>query len=73
MPPEPPRPFAPNIGRAGRWIRGIAGVLLVAAAIAAWDLQWPLGVALAVSGAFLLFEGLRGWCVLRACRISTRY
>jgi len=27
---------------------------------------------LAVSGGFVLFEALRGWCVLRACGIKTR-
>jgi len=31
-----------------------------------------LGVVLAVLGVFVLFEALRGWCVMRACGIKTR-
>ena len=31
-----------------------------------------LGLLLAVSGGFVLFEALRGWCVMRACGIKTR-
>lgn len=32
-----------------------------------------LGLVLLVSAAFVLFEALRGWCVLRACGIKTKY
>ena len=31
-----------------------------------------LGAVLAVSGVFVLFEAVRGWCVLRACGLKTR-
>ena len=31
-----------------------------------------LGLVLAASGAFVLFEALRGWCALQACGIKTR-
>jgi hypothetical protein len=31
-----------------------------------------LGLALVLSGIFVLFEALRGWCALRACGIKTR-
>jgi uncharacterized membrane protein len=43
---------------------------------AAWFLRhygaWVIGV-LAGSGIFALYEALRGWCVLRACGIKTKY
>jgi hypothetical protein len=31
-----------------------------------------LGAVLLASGAFVLFESLRGWCALRACGIKTK-
>ena len=32
----------------------------------------PMAAALALSGAFVLFEALRGWCAFRACGIKTK-
>jgi hypothetical protein len=65
--------FEPNIGKAGRAIRGGIGVVLIGAALAAWGWHWLAGAGLVAGGAFCLFEALRGWCVARACRIKTRW
>jgi hypothetical protein len=45
--------------------------LLAAAAFGFGYSTW-LGGALALAGLFVLFEALRGWCILRACGIKTR-
>jgi hypothetical protein len=64
--------FARNIGGTGRLVRGLAALaMLVGAGFGFFVSVW-LGVGLAVGGGFVLFEALRGWCVLRACRIRTR-
>ncbi len=74
MPPPPSsRPFAPNLARRGRIIRGISGGTLLAGAAVAWQFSVTLAIVLLASGLFLVFEALRGWCVLRACRIQTRF
>ncbi len=62
-----------NIDRRGRIFRAVGGVLLLAGAAAAWwgmKSPWLAG-ALAVGGAFALFEAARRWCVLRAFKIKT--
>lgn len=62
----------PNIDRTGRVVRGIGAVgLLVGSAVAFTTLPW-LGAVLLISGIFVAFEALRGWCALRACGIKTR-
>ncbi|HUA65444.1 MAG TPA: hypothetical protein VME24_06330 [Alphaproteobacteria bacterium] len=64
--------FLPNISGTGRRTRGwIAVALFIASGFGFAFCVW-LGVALASSGVFLLFEALRGWCALRACGIKTR-
>jgi hypothetical protein len=53
-------------------VRGIGAiVLLTAGGIAVFHLWW-LGAGLLAGGVFVLFEALRGWCLLRACGIKTR-
>jgi hypothetical protein len=66
--------WSANIGRGGRIIRGTAAIAMLAGAfllhregIAGWP--WLLAAA----GAFTLYEALRGWCVLRACKIKTKF
>lgn len=63
--------FAPNIGRKGRPVRGLFGVLLLVSGDMA--LRWSRAAALIIfaSAVFALFEALRGWCVMRACGIKT--
>ncbi len=64
--------FSRNISNAGRLVRGRGALaLLLGAGIGFFVSIW-LGVVLAVSGVFVLFEAVRGWCVLRACGLKTR-
>lgn len=62
-----------NLDTKGRLVRGVGALGLFAGAIWAFAAtsSW-LGWILAASGAFVLFEALRGWCVVRACGIKTR-
>ena len=61
-----------NISNTGRLVRGLRALaLLLGAGIGFFVSIW-LGVVLAVSGVFVLFEALRGWCLLRACGLKTR-
>jgi len=63
--------FARNLSNTGRLVRGVGAVgLLIGAGFGFFVSIW-LGVVLAVSGGFVLFEALRGWCALRACGIKT--
>ena len=64
--------FVRNISNTGRFVRGLGAVaLLIGAGFGFFVSVW-LGVGLAVGGVFVLFEALRGWCVMRACGIKTR-
>ena len=64
--------FSRNISNTGRLVRGLGALaLLLGAGIGFFVSIW-LGVVLAVSGVFVLFEALRGWCLLRACGLKTR-
>lgn len=65
--------FAPNLGRAGRLIRGLAGLLLVIGAVFSWTHSTLLSIVLLLSGAFVLYEASRGWCLMRACGIKTKF
>jgi hypothetical protein len=66
--------WAANIETRGRIFRGVAALIMLGAAfflhhegVAFWP--WLLAIA----GAFTLYEALRGWCILRACKIKTRF
>jgi hypothetical protein len=65
--------FRPNIDRHGRLARGVIGTLcLVAGIIIAGDYTlW--GLVLVAAGLFAIFESLRGWCVVRACGVKTKF
>jgi hypothetical protein len=64
--------FASNLDRNGRFVRGtVAGILMVGALVCFFFLP-PLGLILLILGLFVLFEAVRGWCVLRACGIKTK-
>ncbi len=65
--------FSPNIGKPGRLLRGLTALLLLVGAGFGFRLSIWLGFGLGVSGGFVLFEALRGWCVLRACGIKTKF
>jgi hypothetical protein len=65
--------WAPNLERKGRLVRGLGALtLLVTAALLVGESLWVAGM-LAAAGVFSLFEAVRGWCVLRACGLKTRF
>jgi hypothetical protein len=64
--------FSRNLDRRGRIVRSLGALgLLAGAGFGFCESVW-LGAMLAAAGGFVLFEALRGWCVLRACGIKTR-
>ena len=65
--------FAANLDGRGRWIRGTLGTALVIAGVVVCNYQLVAAIALIVSGGFCLFEAVRGWCVMRACGVKTRF
>lgn len=65
--------FSPNLQRTGRILRAVGGIALVLGGVAALFFLWWLGLILLASGAFVLFEAARGWCLFRACGIRTRW
>ena len=68
-----------NIDQHGRKARLIAGVIvdlcgvaLIVAGVVAGSLGMLLaGIFLDIAGSFMVFEGVRGWCALRALGIKT--
>ena len=66
--------WTPNIDRRGRIFRGLMAVVLFAAAFIAHrqGIEW-LAVMLAIAALVGVVETARGWCVLRACKIKTRF
>ena len=69
-----------NIDKRGRILRTTMGIVtdavgtgLVAAAIFGWLPSWALyaGIAAMLGGAFMIFEGVNGWCVVRAMGFKT--
>jgi hypothetical protein len=58
-----------------RLIYGITFLLVGIVTLLAWALPadssagWTISVALALSGAFAIFESRTGWCVIRAIGI----
>ena len=66
--------WTPNINRRGRIIRGVIALALFAAAFNAHreGVEW-LAVMLAIAGLVGVVEVVRGWCVLRACKINTKF
>ena len=64
--------FSPNLERKGRIVRASGGAALLLAGILVWPSSLCAGIVLLTSGTFMLFEALRGWCLLRACGIKTK-
>lgn len=64
-----------NIDSKGRRIRGINAVIMIAAAVVCWLVGWSMSLAilLLIGGLLSAFEALKGWCVLRALGIKTKY
>lgn len=65
--------FEPNIGRDGRLLRAVIGLLLLAMAVWIDRIHWFGSAGLGLGSAFCLFQALRGWCLARACGIKTRW
>ena len=66
--------FRPNLDRHGRMARGVIGALcLIAGIIVAGDFVLWVGLIFVAAGLFAIFESLRGWCLVRACGIRTKY
>jgi type IV secretory pathway VirB2 component (pilin) len=63
----------PNIGPTGRWLRAAVGIVLLGVAWWAVGQDRRLAALLAVLGVFCLYEAARGWCLLRACGIKTKW
>lgn len=64
--------LAPNIGNKGRLVRALIALGLFASAWLGFGVSVWLGVGLLVSGGFVAFEAVFGWCGLRACGIKTK-
>jgi hypothetical protein len=64
--------LAPNLTRAGRIVRAAGALALLIGGVIALPFSVWLAILLLISGGFVLFEALRGWCLLRACGIKTR-
>jgi membrane protein implicated in regulation of membrane protease activity len=66
--------FKPNLNFRGRMARGVIGTLcLIAGIVIAGDYLLWLGLVFVVSGLFAIFESLRGWCLVRACGLKTKF
>lgn len=65
--------FAANIDGRGRLIRGMLGTALVVGGVVLCKYNLAAAIALIISGGFCLFEAVRGWCVMRACGVRTRF
>ena len=64
--------FSSNIDNKGRIVRGLGAVGLFVAAWFAFGVAMWLGIVFVACGGFVLFETVRGWCVLRACGLKTK-
>jgi hypothetical protein len=65
--------FPPNIGRAGRVIRALLGLMLLGTAVWASRAHWLACAGFALAGVLCLLEAGRGWCLARACGVKTRW
>ena len=65
--------FKPNLNFRGRMARGVIGTLCLIAGIVLVDYRLWLGLIFVVAGLFAIFESLRGWCLVRACGVRTRF
>ena len=65
--------FLPNLDTRGRLVRGAGGLAFLAGGMALCGSNLPVSMILIISGGFMLFEAVRGWCVMRACGIKTKF
>lgn len=56
-----------NIDRRGRLARLLSGIVILVAGIGCLISDFTItGIALIVGGAFCIFQGARGWCLMHA-------
>jgi hypothetical protein len=65
--------FKPNLDRHGRVARGVTGALCLIGGIIVVDYKFWLGIVLVAAGLFAIYESIRGWCLVRACGIKTKF
>jgi len=65
--------FQRNLDQHGRLARGVWGALLLIAGIFVAEGNFWLGLVLLSFGGFAILEALRGWCIVRACGIRTKF
>jgi hypothetical protein len=65
--------FRRNLDHHGRIARGVIGALCLIAGIVVVDYVLWLGLIFVAAGLFAIFESIRGWCVVRACGIKTKF
>ena len=65
--------FKPNLNFRGRMARGVIGTLCLIAGIVLVDYRLWLGLIFVAAGLFAIFESLRGWCLVRACGVKTKF
>jgi len=53
--------------------RGVIGALCLIAGIIIVDYVLSLGLIFVAAGLFAIFESIRGWCLVRACGIMTKF
>jgi len=63
--------FTRNLDKKGRMVRGVGALAMLAGSGFGFTVSMWLGVALLALGAFMAFEALCGWCIIRACGIKT--
>lgn len=71
--------MTPNIQRAGRVVRIVLGaifdiaalVLIVRGAMEGGVGMIVGGIVLLLAGSFMIFEGVRSWCIVRAMGVKT--
>jgi hypothetical protein len=64
--------FSRNLGFPGRLARGVLGTVLLIVGIIMADVELWICLVLVGLGLFSVFEGVRGWCLARACGIRTK-
>jgi hypothetical protein len=66
--------FAPNIDRKGRLARALYGCAMIVAGSLLNRANHPvLGIVAFLAGGFAWLEAARGWCIVRACGIKTKW
>jgi hypothetical protein len=65
--------LSPNIDNKGRVLRGGWAIACFIGAWFAFPVSIWLGLLFVAAGGLAVFEAVRGWCIMRACGIKTRF